>query len=69
MSIAEYIRSNIAFAIECFNQYFSDSIIYYEQTLMNLLQYVRFIIDLNDIIYKMRSNVSENSNSSKSFKL
>ena len=68
MYAAIHIRSNIVFAIERFNQYFNDLTIHHEQTLMILLRYVRFIIDFN-IIYKMKSNVSENSNSSKNFKL
>ena len=67
MYVAIYTRSNIVFAIEHFNQYFSDSTIHYEQALMILFRYIRFIIDL-DIIYKMKSNVSKSSNSNENFK-
>ena len=67
MYAAIYIRSDIVFAIEYFNQYFSDSAIHYKQALMTLFRYIRFIIDL-DIVYKMKSNVSESSNSNENFK-
>ena len=68
MYAAIYIHSNIIFAIECFNQYFNDSTIYHEQTLIILFRYVRFTIDFN-IIYKMKSNVNESSNNNENFKL
>ena len=67
MYVTIYIRSNIVFIIKCFNQYLSDLTIHHEQTLMILFQYVRFTIDF-DIIYKMKSNVSESSNNNKNFK-
>ena len=65
--VAIYTRSDIVFVIKHFNQYFNNSTTHHEQTLMTLLRYVRFIIDF-DIVYKMKSNVSENLNSSENFK-
>ena len=66
---AMYTRSNIVFAIERFNQNFNDSITHYKQTLMTLLRYIRFIIDL-DIICEMKLNINKslNSNESLNFK-
>ena len=67
MYAAIHIRSNIVFAIEHFNQYFNDLIIHHEQTLMILLWYVHFIINL-DIVYKIKLNVNENLNNNENFK-
>ena len=67
MYAAIYIRSNIVFAIKRFNQYFNDSTIHHEQTLMILLRYVRFTINF-DIVYKMKLNINENSNNNRNFK-
>ena len=67
MYVAIHICLNIVFAIERFNQYLNNLIIHHEQTLMILLQCVRFTIDL-DIVYKMKLNVNENLNNNKNFK-
>ena len=63
-----HTRSDIVFAIERFNQYFSDSAIHHEQALIILLQYVRFTIDLG-IVYETKLNVNKSSNNNKNSKL
>ena len=67
MYAAIHTRLDIVFAIEQFNQYFNNSIIYHKQALMTLLRYVRFTIDL-DIVYEMKSSINESSNSNGSLK-
>ena len=55
MYAAIHIRSNIAFAIEKFNQYFNDFAKHHEQTFKHFLRYIRFIINKN-ITYENNEN-------------
>ena len=50
-----HTRLDIVFALERLNQYFNDLAKHHEQTLKNLLRYIRFIID-----YELKYNFNEN---------
>ena len=49
-----HTRLDIVFVLERLNQYFNDFAKHYEQTLKNLLRYIRFIID-----YELKYNFNE----------
>ena len=56
MYAAIHTHFNIAFALNQLSQYFSNSAKYYEHALKKLMQYVRFIIDLN-IMYEVSKSM------------
>ncbi len=56
MYAAIHIRLNIIFALNQLSQYFSNSAKHHEHILKKLMQYVRFIIDLN-ITYKVSESM------------
>jgi len=56
MYAAIHTRFNIAFALNQLSQYLSDFAEHHEHALKKLMQYVRFIIDL-DIMYKVSESM------------
>jgi len=56
MYAAIHTRSDIAFALNQLSQYLSDSAEHHEHALKKLMQYVRFIIDL-DIMYEVSESM------------
>ena len=56
MYAAIHTRFNIAFAFNQLSQYLSNSAEHHEHALKKLMQYVRFIIDL-DIMYKVSESI------------
>jgi len=56
MYAAIHTRFNIAFALNQLSQYLSDSAEHHEHALKKLMQYVRFIIDLN-ITYEVSESM------------
>ncbi len=56
MYAAIHTHLDIAFALNQLSQYFKDSAEHYKHALKKLMQYVRFIIDLN-IMYKVSESM------------